>query len=125
MAAHDELADFKKMETRFRARVRRRRERFRKTAEALKPWLSAILQAADLQRRVSADLQSTERDAGRYEKVRGVDRVTEKRDRVRGASSTKSIASSLRPGFEVRHPPTTAFRAGFEVYWGAGGPVTD
>ena len=64
MARMMELADFKKM-NQVRARVDCDREgsEDRRGAEAM---VSAVLQAPDLQRRISADLQPPQRDAGRH-----------------------------------------------------------
>ncbi len=64
-----ELADFKKMNG-IRERVDKtvQQARRRRSAEAVVP---AVLQAADVQRRISADVQSAERDAGRYQRRAG------------------------------------------------------
>ena len=97
-----ELADFKKM-NQIRARVDAIVERpdDRRGAEALVP---PVLQAADLQRRLPAHLQPSERDAGGH---RGPRRRAGDRDRAwcSTASSTRWTASSSPPASRWA-PPT-------------------
>ena len=98
LALRAELADFQKMnQIRGRVDSDRRGQGDRRGAEAL---VSHVLQAADLQRRVSADLQPAERDSVDIG-GKGVERVTEgpggQWRRIR------SRLHHLRHGFRGRH----------------------
>ena len=106
-----ELADFKKMNG-IRERVDKtvREHDDGRSAEAVVP---AVLQTADVQRRISADVQSPERDAGRYQRTRRASSASRSNAVVANGVEYPVDCIIFATGFEVGTAWTR--RAGYEI----------